>query len=123
MIRLPEGRTLEDVFDAIPSFGEDPDIRAMLEDIYLRGRSIYSAANIRCRSGESDRTYNTLYYHGFRAQREINQLFGRSADDLVDELVSTGSLTVAPERVSEVDMVCKVLGVKSRKQITYKLER
>ena len=123
MIKLPEGQTLEDVFKAIPKYKEDPDIRVMLEDIYLKGWSCYKAANRRYSAGVSHRTYNTLYYHAFNAQREVNQLYGKPAEELVDELITTGSLTVSPERVSEIDMVCRVLKVSASKQVMYSLER
>lgn len=111
MLRLPDGVTLDDVFAKLPDIGNDPDVRAMVTDMYENGCSVYRAAANRFATGETRRAYETLYYHLFRAQRKIYQTFDTPVDKIIETLMTDGQVVVNRERVPEIKLACKTLGI------------
>ncbi len=111
MLRLPDGVTLDDVFAELPDIGNDPDVRAMVTDMHESGCSVYRAAANRFATGETRRAYETLYYHLFRAQRRIYQAFDTPVDKIIETLMADGQIVVNRERMPEIELACKTLGI------------
>ena len=100
----------------------DDDKFEMLRDMIEMSSTPWQAASARFKTTLGDRSLSCLFYHARNIHEELCNHFGRSSEEIVEEIEETGRSECLISRGGEIKKACKDKGLRVRMRAVWVIE-